>query len=124
MISDKIADFLSYMEEQCQMYDIARDMLKECDEATQDILHKMEIDPVKYKERARLATKLQSIRRQRRTAKDMTETTKIISIWVKDNKSIIGSLQRLLGDVRKAEKKQQNRPYIPRTNVIEEIRRI
>lgn len=124
MISDKIADFLSYMEEQCQMYDIARDMLKECDEATQDILHKMEIDPVKYKERARLATKLQSIRRQRRTAKDITETTKIISIWVKDNKSIIGSLQRLLGDVRKAEKKQQNRTYIPRTNVIEEIRRI
>lgn len=124
MISYKIADFLSYMEEQCQMYDIARDMLKECDEATQDILHKMEIDPVKYKERARLATKLQSIRRQRRTAKDMTETTKIISIWVKDNKSIIGSLQRLLGDVRKAEKKQQNRTYIPRTNVIEEIRRI
>ena len=124
MISDKIADFLSYMEEQCQMYDIARDMLKECDEATQDILHKMEIDPVKYKERARLATKLQSIRRQRRTAKDMTETTKIISIWVKDNKSIIGSLQRLLGDVWKAEKKQQNRTYIPRTNVIEEIRRI
>ena len=124
MISDKIADFLSYMEEQCQMYDIARDMLKECDEATQDILHKMEIDPVKYKERARLATKLQSIRRQRRTAKDMTETTKIISIWVKDNKSIIGSLQRLLGDVRKAEKKQQNITYIPRTNVIEEIRRI
>lgn len=124
MISDKIADFLSYMEEQCQMYDIARDMLKECDEATQDILHKMEIDPVKYKERARLATKLQSVRRQRRTAKDMTETTKIISIWVKDNKSIIGSLQRLLGDIRKAEKKQQNRTYIPRTNVIEEIRRI
>jgi hypothetical protein len=124
MISDKIADFLSYMEEQCQMYDIARDMLKECDEATQDILHKMEIDPVKYKERARLATKLQSIRRQRRTAKDITETTKIISIWVKDNKSIIGSLQRLLGDVRKAEKKQQNRTYIPRTNVIEEIRRV
>lgn len=124
MISDKIADFLSYMEEQCQMYDIARDMLKECDEATQDILHKMEIDPVKYKERARLATKLQSIRRQRRTAKDITETTKIISIWVKDNKSIIGSLQRLLGDIRKAEKKQQNRTYIPRTNVIEEIRRI
>ena len=124
MISDKIADFLSYMEEQCQMYDIARDLLKECDEATQDILHKMEIDPVKYKERARLATKLQSIRRQRRTAKDITETTKIISIWVKDNKSIIGSLQRLLGDVRKAEKKQQNRTYIPRTNVIEEIRRV
>ena len=124
MISDKIADFLSYKEEQCQMYDIARDMLKECDEATQDILHKMEIDPVKYKERARLATKLQSIRRQRRTAKDITETTKIISIWVKDNKSIIGSLQRLLGDVRKAEKKQQNRTYIPRTNVIEEIRRV
>lgn len=124
MISDKIADFLSYMEEQCQMYDIARDMLKECDEAAQDILHKMEIDPVKYKERARLATKLQSIRRQRRTAKDITETTKIISIWVKDNKSIIGSLQRLLGDVRKAEKKQQNRTYIPRTNVIEEIRRV
>lgn len=124
MISDKIADFLSYIEEQCQMYDIAKDMLKECDEATQDILHKMEIDPVKYKERARLATKLQSIRRQRRTAKDITETTKIISIWVKDNKSIIGSLQRLLGDVRKAEKKQQNRTYIPRTNVIEEIRRV
>ena len=92
MISDKIADFLSYIEEQCQMYDIAKDMLKECDEATQDILHNMEIDPVKYKERARLATKLQSVRRQRRTAKDMTETTKIISIWVKDNKSIIGSL--------------------------------
>ena len=124
MISDKIADFLSYIEEQCQMYDIAKDMLKECDEATQDILHNMEIDPVKYKERARLATKLQSVRRQRRTAKDMTETTKIISIWVKDNKSIIGSLQRLLGDIRKAEKKQQNRTYIPRTNVIAEIRRI
>jgi hypothetical protein len=124
MISDKIAYFLSYIEEQCKMYDISKDILKECDEATQDLLHKMEIDPVKYKERARLATKLQAVRRQRRTAKDMTEITKIIAIWAKDNKSIIGSLQRLLGDIRKAEKKQQNRTYIPRTNVIEEIRRI
>lgn len=124
MISDKIAYFLSYIEEHCKMYDISKDILKECDEATQDLLHKMEIDPVKYKERARLATKLQAVRRQRRTAKDITEITKIIAIWAKDNKSIIGSLQRLLGDIRKAEKKQQNRTYIPRTNVIEEIRRI
>lgn len=123
MISEKIANFLSYIKEECQMYDISREMLKECDEATQDILHKIELDPVKYKERARLATKLQEVRRQRRTAKDINELTKIIAIWEKDNQSIIGSLQRLLGDVRKAEKKQQNRTYVPRTNIIEEVRR-
>lgn len=115
-----LSDFLNWLREVKSDYGHAQDTLKWCDDATQDILHKFELEPVKYKERARLATKLQNIRRERRAAKDMIRVMEDIAAWIDSNSAIIKSLERLLGSVRKAESKLDNRMYINRTDVFDE----
>ena len=114
-----LSEFLNWLREVKSDYSYAQDTLKWCDDATQDILHKLELEPVKYKERARLATKLQNIRRERRAAKDLISVTEDIVEWINTNSSVIKSLERLLGGVRKAENKLGNRMYFNRTAVID-----
>ena len=81
---------------------------------TQDILHKLELDGLNYRERAKLATQLADIRRQRRTYKDEVEAYADIADFVKDNKNFINKLEQLLGKVRKVEKSHVYRKYFPR----------
>lgn len=115
-----LSDFLNWLREVKSDYGHAQDVLKWCDDATQDILHKFELEPVKYKERARIATKLQNIRRERRAAKDMIRVMEDIAAWIDSNSAVIKSLERLLGSVRKAEGKLDNRMYVNRTDVFDE----
>lgn len=114
-----LSNFLNRLREVELEHRYAQDKLKWCDDATQDILHKLELEPVKYKERARLATKLQNIRRERRAAKDLISVTEDIVEWINTNSSVIKSLERLLGGVRKAENKLGNRMYFNRTAVLD-----
>lgn len=114
-----LSNFLNRLREVESEHRYAQDKLKWCDDATQDILHKLELEPVKYKERARLATKLQNIRRERRAAKDLISVTEDIVEWINTNSSVIKSLERLLGGVRKAENKLGNRMYFNRTAVLD-----
>lgn len=115
-----LSDFLNWLREVKSDYGHAQDTLKWCDDATQDILHKFELEPIKYKERARIATKLQSIRRERRAAKDLIRVTEDMAAWIDSNSAVIKSLERLLGSVRKAEGKLDNRMYVNRTDVFDE----
>ena len=115
-----LSEFLNWLREVKADHSHAQDTLKWCDDATQDILHKLELEPIKYKERARIATKLQSIRRERRAAKDTIRVTEDMAAWIDSNSAVIKTLERLLGSVRKAEGKLDNRMYINRTDVFDE----
>lgn len=91
--------------------------------ATQDLLHALELGDDKAPGRARLGLKIREVRRQRRTAKDIAEQTRPVVDWVEQNRTVIKGLERLLGDVRKQERRSEGRSYAPRTHILEDIRR-
>lgn len=92
---------------------------QESNDATQDILHQLELCDVDYHQSARLAKKLREVRQERRSAKDRYDTYAPIVNWMDDNRNTIKALERLLGDVRKSEKLTQGRFYTPKTKVLE-----
>lgn len=117
MISKNIEDFLNFLRETEQQYNISVTTEKENDDATQDILHALELEKQSYHQYAEFAKKLCQIRKDRRVVKDFRMQSEPIVLWIDENKQIIKSLERLLGDVRKIEKKMENRTYIPKVKI-------
>lgn len=114
MSSQGIETFLIYLRETEQRYHMAESDEQEANDMTQDILHSLELQEHDYHEFARLSKKLSGVRQKRRTAKDtMCEAAPVLD-WIDANRPVIKSLERLLGDVRKAEKSTKNRIYTPR----------
>ena len=120
-ISENVSDFLDFLRESEQLARISKENEQEANDSTQDILHKLEIQPVSYHEAAGLARKLAEVRQSRRMAKDIYNTVSLIVQWAEENKNVVKSLERLLGDVRKSEKFMQNRTYTPKTGVLKEV---
>lgn len=86
--------------------------VNELDKATGDILHQFELGD--SKERAKWATKLSSIRKERRYAKDMVAVTEPINKYVAENQAQIKGIERLLGEVRKQGEGLKGRKYSAR----------
>lgn len=110
-----IENFLNFLRNCESEYGMAQADEKESNDETQDILHSLELEKHEYKEYAKLGKELKAIRQYRRKAKDTIELTWPIVEWIEQHKSEIKSLENLLGVVRKAEKKMDNRIYIPKS---------
>lgn len=114
MTSQGLDSLLSYLREAEQRYHMAETAEQEANDETQDILHIIELQDHDYHEFARLSKELKTVRQKRRDAKDaMIETCPVLD-WIDKNRPVIKSLERLLGDVRKAEKSKVNRIYTPK----------
>ncbi len=113
-LSEQISDFVKLLNSVKPSFDYMYDKMKEQDSLTQDILHKLELEDMKYKERAKLATKLQKSRRMRHTYKDCVEELEPIKDFAEENRKLINSLTQLIGAVRKAEKYHTDRKYFLR----------
>lgn len=109
--SSYIETFLNYLSEIDRSYPITKAELEKKDAETQDILHELELGDNNYKERAKIATKLRNIRKERRQLKDRIEETEILYQWMNENKTSINKLQQVLGQTRKQEKYHSNRTY-------------
>ena len=120
--SEILSDFLTYLRDTKQIYNMAVQDENDANDATQDILHSLEIDGGSYHELAKLSKVLQDVRRKRREAKDKTLCLEPIVQWIEDNAAVIKGLERLLGDVRKAERSLENRTYHQKTNIVETVR--
>ena len=96
---------------------------QEANDATQDILHAIELEEHDYHEMAKLGKRLKEVRQQRRAAKDIQEQARLVCEWADSNRQILKSLEQLLGSVRKAEKNVEGRIYTPRTKVVQEARK-
>lgn len=114
MTSDEISAFLNFLHNCAEQYNISRTVQREKEDLTQDILHEMELRSLSYHELANLSKSLQAARRERREAKDICEVMEPIVLYAETNQSTIHALEKLLGEVRKIEKKHDNRIYIPR----------
>lgn len=113
--------FLDYLREAGERHRMAEADRAEADAATQDILHALELGQHGRTDRARLALKLREVRRQRRRAKDTLARTGPVAAWARENQKTVKDLERLLGEVRKAERQTANRAYAPRTRVLDEL---
>lgn len=120
--SEILSDFLTYLRDAKQVYNMAVQDENDANDATQDILHSLEIDGGSYHELAKLSKVLQDVRRKRREAKDKTICLEPIVQWIEDNAAVIKGLERLLGEVRKAERSLENRTYHQKTNIVETVR--
>lgn len=118
--SEHISSFLTYIQECATRLHIACADEQEANKQTQDILHRLELQPDSYHTTAQLGKTLRKVRQNRRIAKDMRERLAVIDEWTVRNAVAIKSLERLLGDLRKIERNQNNRLYVPRTDILEE----
>lgn len=115
MTSEQIDKFLTFLRDCEQKNHMAEEDELEANNMTQDILHSLELELHAYHDFARLSKELKGIRKKRRAAMDLQSVTAPILKWMDENKTVIKSLERLLGDVRKAERNTENRIYTPRT---------
>ncbi|MCC8160229.1 MAG: hypothetical protein LIO53_02750 [Oscillospiraceae bacterium] len=113
-ISETISDFTKFLTDAKYSYAYMKEEMIKQDKITQDILHSLELEELKYKDRARLATRLADSRKQRRIFKDAVEELEPIMNFLEENKKLLNSLGALLGAVRKEEKYHSTRKYYPR----------
>lgn len=113
-VSQQIDAFLQFLHRCEQQYHMAEAEEQEANNQTQDILHSLELEDHDYHSFARLSKELREIRQSRRRAKDMMTKTASVLDWIDKNRNFIKTLEQLLGVVRKAEKRTENRIYTPR----------
>lgn len=119
--SQSLSDFLEFLRQSQQDYSIAIDIELTKSKETQDILHKIELDDIKYHEYAKLGKALKSIRNERREAKNTKQQLEPLIGWVEGNQAVLRGLERLLGELRKVEINIKNAHYYPCTEVVNEI---
>ena len=120
MISQCLEDFLDYLREMEQLLHMEEQAEREANDATQDILHRLELVELEPEEAGQLAIRLRDVRRSRREAKDQMAQAAPIVAWLEDHRPVVEELERLLGEVRKQERRARDRIYTPKTNILEE----
>lgn len=115
--SEIISTFLKLVDTVQKEYDTAYGFVNEMDKALTDITHKAELTSLKQNEKAKLMTKLQQNRRERRYWKNKVDEFQPLYELLsnsKEFKSTIAQLKQVLGKVRRAEEYLENRTYKPR----------
>lgn len=113
--SEIIKAFLDLLRTAKSGYEYAHEHQIAEEKKTQDILHRLELENTKYRERAKLATQLMNVRQKRREYKDECEEYEDIVEFVTNNKGFVNKLEQLLGQVRKVEQYHESRRYTPKT---------
>lgn len=117
--SEGVECFLDFLREVESVLRISDATEQETNAKTQDLLHSLELENHTYHDYAAISKELVKIRQERRKAKDTIAVATLVCEWIESNKNTIKSLERLLGEVRKAETKQENRIYIPKARTRE-----
>ena len=111
--SEIIQDFLDLIKDCENKYPFAVDNIKKSEQATQDLLHMIELD-ADYKTRCKTATMLSNVRKDRRYYKDLKEEAEILVDFKAEHGKAINALKQCLGDMRHIEKYHAERHYFPR----------
>ncbi len=120
--SEAISAFLAFLRDAEQRYNMSIAVQDETNDQTQDILHAVEFGDYDTARTADLVQTLRDVRRRRRVAKDTVALCDPIVEWIHRNKTVIKSLEQLLGDVRKIERDLDGRTYKQRTSIMEGLR--
>lgn len=114
--SVEIDSFIRLMDQAVRDYNWCFEEVGKMDRLTQDHLHKLELDGLKYNERAKLATKIKTCRRTRRECKDTTEILEPLVTFLasEKGKNMMSLMRETLGKTRKVEERMKTRRYYPR----------
>lgn len=104
--------FLELLVTSSQSYSEHYQKVSDCDKASQDLLHALELDDSAATKST--LKKLVEIRRVRRYAKDMCDLLYPMHDYYQKNKSVINETTNLIGSIRRAQKVFDNRKYTPR----------
>lgn len=115
--SECVAGFLNFLRDIQTTYSVASQMEIDADNQTQDILHRLELNRDSAADMERMAQALQEIRKTRREAKDSKAKAEPVMRWIKENGRMRASLENMLGELRKVEKRILNRSYTAKTNI-------
>lgn len=121
IVSDVLEDFLRWLDDAETNLRINEANEKLADEETQDILHRLELCEDPYLIRKKLSDAIPGIRQSRRVAKDNAELLSPVVQWKEDNPRTLSGLRQLLGELRKIERKQANRAYADRTDIVRQL---
>lgn len=115
-LSERISEFCKILESAPKEYAWNMEMVSELDRLTQDYLHKLELEGLRYEERAKVATQLARCRQERRKHKDTAQILEALSEFVCSDKgkAAFNLLRETLGRTRKIEERMNNRVYHPR----------
>lgn len=114
--SETIGDFCNAVVEAQKDYEWNYEQVNRMDKLTQDYLHKLELEGLDYKERAKVATQLAKCRQERRKCKDTVEVLEPLVQFMdsEKGKALLNLIREVLGKTRKVEKSMESRTYIPR----------
>lgn len=120
--SKEIERFLRFLRNASQDNTVLKEDWNDCDSITQDILHSLELEKPTVCQRSKLSSLMSKTRKRRRIDKNTVRITDPIAHWVARNKSVINSLEELLGNVRKIEKSINTvHVYTYRSDAVKEI---
>lgn len=113
VFSENISAVCKMFDEALKDYQWNSEKIVEMDKLTQDYLHSLELDGLKYEERAKIATQLAKCRQERREHKDTTMILEPLVQYLGTDKGrqLLNLLKEVLGKTRKAEEKMENRVY-------------
>lgn len=111
--SETLSAFLIAVEQFRKDYKTANEDLAAANNELCDHEHRLELEDLNYHKQARIAGELSATLHKRRTAKDAIETLKPICEFYTDprNKLFFDALRNILGDMRKIEKRNEERYY-------------
>jgi hypothetical protein len=114
--SEEISNVCKLIDNAQKDYQWNKEKLTEADGLTQDYLHSLELDNLKYEDRAKLATKLAKVRRERREYKDTIQVLEPLIMYLETDKGrqLSNLLKEALGKTRKVEEKMKTRKYCRR----------
>ena len=128
--SKNIENFLNFYDAVKREYDVAFEMVGKCDQLTQDLLHRLELENLSTGEKNKIATQLKYCRKDRRYWKDIVEETEtFVNMFnqtdasladtkkrseVDSNRRFLNLLRETLGKTRKQESYHASRSYKPR----------
>ena len=114
--AESLEDFLKFVDQCYQEYQMAQEAVSREDKRLQDLLHELEFAKEKG-ERNRVATKFQRSRRERRKHKDIIKRNELVVKFFeeKSHRETLNKLRQLLGRQRKEEEYlSSERTYKPR----------
>ena len=111
-----ISTFIELMDSAKSDYYWNSDEVARLNRLQQDYLHKLELEGLDYRERAKVATKLMKCRQDRRDSKDMVATLQPLVDFLESDKgkNMMNLRKEVLGRTRRVAKGRECRRYIPR----------
>lgn len=120
--SEQLEAFLNWVEDVPRMVVSAEERLHKAEDEETDLSHFLELEDPNRTELYRAGRKLQQVLKERREAKDELDNLEAVAAWAENNQGAINKLKGVLGEMRKVEKRWQNRLYHEKTNVLEGIK--